>query len=50
MDKNIRGMIQRELKIKEMAIECDHASWRDGGVSYPSLRDRGDVLTIRLFA
>jgi hypothetical protein len=24
--------------------------WRDGGLSYPSLRDRKDVLTIRSFA
>jgi hypothetical protein len=50
MDKKIRGMVNRDLNIKGLPIECHHASWRDGGLSYPSLRDRGDVLTIRSFA
>jgi hypothetical protein len=50
MDKKIRGMINKELKIKGLSIECHHASWRDGDLSDPSLRDRGDVLTIRSFA
>jgi hypothetical protein len=49
MDKKIRGMIDRELKIRGLPIECHHTSWRDGGLSYPSLQDRGDVLTIRSF-
>jgi hypothetical protein len=31
-------------------IECHDASWRNGGLSYPSLGDKGDVLTIRSFA
>jgi hypothetical protein len=50
MDKKIRGMVNRDLNIKGLPIECHHASWRDGGLSYPSLRDRGDVLIIRSFA
>jgi phage terminase large subunit GpA-like protein len=27
-----------------------HASWGDGGLSYPSFRDRGDIVAIRSFA
>jgi hypothetical protein len=50
MDKKIRGMINKELKVNGLPIECHHASWRDEGLSYPSLRDRDDILTIRLFA
>jgi hypothetical protein len=50
MEKKIRGMINNELKIKRLPIECHHASWRDGGLSDSSLRDRGDVLKIRSFA
>jgi hypothetical protein len=50
MDKKIRGRVDRELKIKGLPIECHHASWRDGELSYPSLQDRGYVLTIRSFA
>jgi hypothetical protein len=50
VDKKIRGMIKKELKIKGLSIECHQALWRDGGISYSSLRDRGDVLTIQSFA
>jgi hypothetical protein len=50
MDEKIRGMINKELKIKGLPIESHHASWRDGGLCDPSLRDRGSVLTIRSFA
>jgi shikimate kinase len=50
IDKKIRGMINKELKIKRLSIEYDYASWKDGGLSDPSLRDRGDVLRIRSFA
>jgi hypothetical protein len=49
MHKKVRGMINKELKIKGLPIECHHASWRDGGLFYRNLRDRGDVLTIRSF-
>jgi hypothetical protein len=30
MDKKIRGMINRDLNIKDLLVECHHASWRDG--------------------
>jgi hypothetical protein len=50
MDKKTSGMIKRDLKIKGLLIEYHHASWRDGGLSYPSLRNKGGVLTIRSFA
>jgi hypothetical protein len=50
MDKKIRAKINQDLKIKALPIECHHASWRDGGLSYPSLVDRADILTIRSFA
>jgi hypothetical protein len=50
MDKKTRRMINKELDIRGLPIECHHASWRDGGLSHPSLRDRGDVPTIRSFA
>jgi hypothetical protein len=49
MDRKIRGAINRDMKISGLPVECHHASWRDGGLSYPSLLDRGDVLTIRSF-
>jgi hypothetical protein len=50
MAKKIRRMINRELKIEGLPIDYRHASWRDGSLSYPSLRDRCDVLMIRSFA
>jgi hypothetical protein len=49
IDKKIREMINRDLKVKEPPIECHHASWKNRDLSYPSLRERGDVLTIRSF-
>jgi hypothetical protein len=45
--KNIRGMVNKALKIKRLPIECHHASLRDGGLSYLRLRGRGDALAIR---
>jgi hypothetical protein len=50
INKKIRGMINRELKIESLPIKCQHASRNYGGLSSPSLQDRGDVLTIRSFA
>jgi hypothetical protein len=49
MDKKIRRMMNRELKIKRLPIECHHTSWGNGRLSHLSLRDRGDVFTIRPF-
>jgi hypothetical protein len=50
MDSLIRGKIDEALKVKGFPIEGHHASWRDGGLSYPSLVDRRKVLMIRSFA
>jgi hypothetical protein len=30
MDKKIRRMIKDDMKIRELPVECHHASWRDG--------------------
>jgi hypothetical protein len=49
MGNNIRGMVHRELKMRELPIQCHHASWRDGGLSYPRLQDREEVRKIRSF-
>jgi hypothetical protein len=40
MDKHIRGAIDEALDMRGLPMECHHASWRDGGLSYPSLVDR----------
>jgi hypothetical protein len=50
IDKYIRGMIDNALKVRGLPVECHHASWRDGGLSYPSLVDRRNVLMVRSFA
>jgi hypothetical protein len=47
--KYIRGREDELLKVKELPVQCHHASWRDGGLSYPSLVDRRRVLIIRSF-
>jgi hypothetical protein len=49
MDKYIRGRVDEMLKVRSLPVECHHASWRDGGLSYPSLVDRRRVLMIRSF-
>jgi hypothetical protein len=50
MDKTIRRAINDHTRIKGLPIECHYPSWRDGGASYTSLKDRGDVRAIRAFA
>jgi hypothetical protein len=49
MDRHIRGKMDELLKVKGLPVECHHTSWRDGGLSYPSLGDRKRVLMIRSF-
>jgi hypothetical protein len=49
MDSHIRGRIDEALKVRGLPVECHHASWRDGGFSYPSLIDRRKVLMVRSF-
>jgi hypothetical protein len=49
MDKKVRAAVDKALKAQNLPVECHHASWRDGGLSYPSLVDRREVLLIRSF-
>jgi hypothetical protein len=49
MDKTIRAAVDKALRVHGLPIECHHASWRDGGLSYPSLVDRRAVLLVRSF-
>jgi hypothetical protein len=49
MDQYIKCLIDDALKVRGLPIECHHASWRDGVLSYPSLVDRRKVLTGRSF-
>jgi hypothetical protein len=37
------------LNVRGLQVECHHASWRDGGLGYPSLVDRREVLMVRSF-
>jgi hypothetical protein len=48
-DQHIRRPIDEALKVRGLPVRCHHASWRDGGMSYPSLVDRRRVLMIRSF-
>jgi hypothetical protein len=49
MDKYIRRKVDEALKVRDLLIEWHHVSWRDGGLSYPSLVDRRRVLMIQSF-
>jgi hypothetical protein len=49
MDMHIRGRVDELLKVRGLPVEYHHASWREGGLSYPSLVDRRRVLMIRSF-
>jgi hypothetical protein len=50
LDQRIRAEVDRLLKVRRLPMESHYASWRDGGLSYPSLLDPREVLVIRLFA
>jgi hypothetical protein len=47
MDQKIRGAVNQLLNLPGLPKDFHHASWRDGGLSYPSLVDRQEVLVIR---
>jgi hypothetical protein len=49
MDKYIQERVDEMLKVRGLPVECHHASWRDGGLSYSSLVNRRRVLMIRSF-
>jgi hypothetical protein len=42
-------VIDEASKVRGLPVECHDASWRDGGLSYPSLVDRRKVLMVRSF-
>jgi hypothetical protein len=46
-DTNIRGMVGEWFGIHGIPKELFQMSWRDGGFSFPSLRDRQNTLVIR---
>jgi hypothetical protein len=46
MDQNIRGAVDRVLKVKGFPVEGHHASWNDDGLAHPSLLDRREVLLV----
>jgi hypothetical protein len=49
MDSHIRGKIDKAFKVRGVPVERHHASWRDKGLSYPSLVNQRKVLMIRSF-
>jgi hypothetical protein len=49
LDQGIRAAVDKELIIRGLPVQCHHASWRDGGLSYPSLKSREQVLKVRSF-
>jgi hypothetical protein len=46
-DSQIRGMVGDWFGIHGIPVELFQMSWRDGGFSFPSLRDRQNTLVIR---
>jgi hypothetical protein len=46
-DATIRGLVGERFGIHGIPVELFQVSWRDGGVSFPHLRDRQDYLVIR---
>jgi hypothetical protein len=49
MDAKIRTQVDALLNVRGLPVECHHASWRDGGLGYPSLVDQREVLMVRSF-
>jgi hypothetical protein len=49
MGQHTRASIDEMLPVCGLLVECHLASWRDAGLSYPSLVDRRRVLMIRSF-
>jgi hypothetical protein len=50
MDQNIRGAVDRAVKVRGLPVECHHASWRDGRLSHPSMLDRREALLVKSLA
>ena len=49
LDKRVRATICTLIEARGIPKALIHASWKDGGLSIPSVRDRQNVLTIRAF-
>ena len=49
LDKRVRATICSLLEARDIPKAQIHASWKDGGLSIPSVKDRQKVLTIRSF-
>jgi hypothetical protein len=46
-DAKIKAQVDALLNVRGLPVECYHASWRDGGLGYPSLVDRRKVVMVR---
>jgi hypothetical protein len=46
-DSQLRGIVSDWFKVKNIPTEIFQMSWRDGGFSFPSLRERQNTLVIR---
>jgi hypothetical protein len=50
IERHIGGFVDEAAWVRRLQVECHHASWRGGGVPYPSQVCRRKVLMIRSFA
>jgi hypothetical protein len=48
-DAKIKAQVDALLNVRGLPVECHHASCRDGGLGYPSLADRREILMVRSF-
>jgi hypothetical protein len=46
-DAQFRGIVSEWFKVKHIPVEIFQMSWRDGGFSFPSLRERQNTLVMR---
>jgi hypothetical protein len=45
-DAQLRGIVSEWFKVKNIPVEIFQMSWRDGGFSFPSLRERQNTLVM----
>jgi hypothetical protein len=48
-DSQLRALVGEWFGIRKIRVELFQMSWRDGGFSFPSLRDKQNTLVIREF-
>jgi hypothetical protein len=46
-DSQLRGIVSEWFSIKNIRVEIFQMSWRDGGFSFPSIRERQNTLVMR---